>query len=230
VVSPAARREAAGLLKGHGLSERRSCRILRLSRSVLRYVQRPRDDTALAERMKELADRHTRAGHPMLHGLLRAEGLVVNRKRSYRIYIKENLSLRRRRSRKRSAPRVAAPLPSAPNQRWSMDFMSDQLASGRRFRVFNLIDDFDRQCIAQIVDTSISGARIAACLRELAKERSLPQRIVCDNGPEFTSRAMFEFMAEVNLARPGSFELSFIEPRRPQQNCFVESFNGRMRD
>ncbi len=231
MVSPAARREAAGLLQGHGLSERRSCRILHMSRTVLRYVPRPRDETALRERMKELADRLTRAGHPLLHWLLRAEGLVVNRKRSYRIYRNESLPLpRRRKGKKPAAPRTAAPRPTAPGQRWSMDFMSDQLISGRRFRVFNLIDDFDRQCILQIVDTSISGARIAGRLRELARERSLPQRIVCDNGPEFTSRAMFEFMAEMNLACPGGLELAFIEPGRPVQNCFIESFNGRMRE
>src|SRR5690606_16464926 len=141
------------------------------------------------ERMKELAKQHPRSGHPMLHALLRSEGLVLNRKRSYRIYRAETLMLSRRRRRKRDRPRTPAPLPTAPGQRWSMDFVHDQLISGRRFRVFNLIDDFDKNCLAQIIDTSISGRRIADCLRALSASRGLPQRIVCDNGPELTSRA-----------------------------------------
>src|SRR5690606_32691799 len=106
----------------------------------------------------------------------------------------------------------------------------DQLISGRRFRVFNLIDDFDKNCLAQIIDTSISGRRIADCLRALSASRGLPQRIVCDNGPELTSRALFEWLAEVNEGQPGRLELHFIEPGKPVQNCFVESFNGRLRD
>jgi putative transposase len=224
VVSPAARREAVGLLRDQGLSQRRSLTICRLSRTVLCYLPRVRDDTALRSRMKELAQRYPRYGHPLLHSLLKREGLVVNRKRSYRIYREEQLQVRRRKRRKRPLARVAAVLPAAANQRWSMDFVSDQLAGGRRIRVLNVIDDFTRECLGQLVDTSIGGQRAVRLLEEIAQRQGAPRRIVCDNGPEFTSIAMFSWAAQ------RSIELCFIEPGKPVQNCFVESFNGRFRD
>lgn len=170
--------------------------------------------------MRELAARYPRYGHPLLHGLLRAEGLVVNRKRSYRIYREEELGLRRKRRGKLKRERLRLALPAAAGQRFSMDFVSDQLANGRRFRVLNVIDDFSRECLLQVVDTGISGARVARELGRLAP----PAEIVCDNGPEFTSKALFGW------AQDNAVALCFIQPGKPVQNAFVESFNGKFRE
>jgi len=204
------------------LSQRRACGLVGIHRSVARYVSRRGDDMALRTRLRELASRFPRYGHQMLHAMLRREGLVMNRKKTYRLYREEGLQVRRRR-RKRLAPRPHVPLvpPAAPNQRWSLDFMSDQLANGRRFRVLNIVDDLTRVCPGQIVDFSISGARLARFLDEL---NPLPDEIVLDNGPELTSKAMFLWSQRTGV------KLSFIQPGKPIQNAFVESFNGRFRD
>lgn len=223
MVTPAQRREVVGRLKQrHRFSERRACRMAGLSRSVNAYRPKPRDDTALRHRLRELAAAHPRYGHPLLHDLLFAEGLVVNRKRSYRLYREEGLSLKRRKPGKIRRQRLSLPLPSGPGQRWSLDFVSDQLADGRRFRVLNVLDDFTRECVLQVVDTGITGARVA---RELAAcGQALPQELVCDNGPEFTSKAMFQWAKEHGVV------LCFIQPGKPTQNAFVESFNGKFRE
>lgn len=223
MVTPAARRELAGrLAHAHNFSERRACRLVGLSRSVHRYRARPRDDAPLRRRMRELALKYPRYGHPLLHDLLRAEGLVQNHKRSYRIYREERLSLKRRRPGKIKRERLSLARPAGAGQRWSMDFVSDQLANGRRFRVLNVLDDYTRQCVLQVVDTGITGVRVA---RELsASGRRLPEAIVCDNGPEFTSQALFHW------AKDNGVELCFIQPGQPTQNAFVESFNGKFRE
>jgi putative transposase len=222
VVTPAARRQAAGVCMELGLSQRRSCALVRLSRSSLRYQPRRRDDSALRSRLRELAALYPRYGHPLLHGLLRSEGLVRNRKRSYRIYREEALGLKRRRRGKLRRERLSLVLPAAAGQRWSMDFVSDQLANGRRFRVLNVIDDFTRECVLQVVDTGITGVRVA---RELSQcELRLPAELVCDNGPEFTSKALFTWASDNGV------QLCFIQPGKPTQNAFVESFNGKFRE
>ena len=223
MVTPALRREAAGRLRQqHQLSERRACRLAGLCRSVYAYTPRLRDDAPLRRRMRELAAAHPRYGHPLLHDLLRAEGLVLNRKRSYRIYREEGLSLKRRKPGKIRRQRLSLPLPAGPGQRFSMDFVSDQLADGRRFRVLNVLDDFTRECVLQVVDTGITGARVARELSQCAL--ALPAEIVCDNGPEFTSKAMFQWAKEHGVV------LCFIQPGKPTQNAFVESFNGKFRE
>jgi putative transposase len=224
MVKPAARREAVSVLRGYGLSLRRSCGLAMISRSSLYYVSRRPDDAQLRERMRKLAGKHTRRGHPFLHVKLRGEGLVVNHKRSYRIYREEGLQLPRRRRKREKRARVPLPLPTAPGQRWSMDFVSDQLESGRQFRVLNVIDDFDRQCLGQWIDTSITGRRVAAFLTALGELHGLPTGIVCDNGPEFRSQALFKWQEETGVS------LDFIEKGKPQQNGFVESFNGKFRE
>jgi putative transposase len=175
--------------------------------------------------LKELAARYRRYGYLRLHVYLREEGLVVNLKRTYRLYCEEALQVRRRK-RKRLPPRerIALAVPDRVNQRWSLDFVSDALWNDRRFRVLNIVDDFSRECPGQIVDTSISGARLARFLDELAVRYGLPQEIVMDNGPELTSRAMFEWSRRTGVA------LRFIEPGKPIQNAYVESFNGKFRD
>lgn len=224
MVTPAARREGAQHLLDRDLtSERRACELLGLSRSVRRYRAR-RDDQALSRRLRELATEYPRYGYLTLHGLLRAEGRVMNRKRTYRIYRLLGLQVRRRRRKHLSRPRMPLPAPSAVNQRWSLDFVSDQLASGRRFRVLNIVDEYSRECVAQLVDTSIGGAAVVRLLDSLASTRGLPQRLVSDNGTEFTSKAMFLWSQRTGVL------LHFIQPGKPTQNAFVESFNGKFRD
>ena len=208
-----------------GLSERRSCRIVGLSRSVRQYHPTPRNDDAVIERMKALASENRRYGYLRLHAMLRREDLVVNRKRTWRLYAEQGLQVRTKKRRKLPRrDRVPAEAPERPMQRWSLDFVSDQLSDYRRFRVLNVVDDHSRICPGQIVDVSISGARIARFLDELALGVGLPEEIVLDNGPEGTSRAMFEWSERTGV------RLRFIEPGKPVQNAFVESFNGKFRD
>jgi putative transposase len=225
VVKPAARRAAAGsLIQTHGISERRACRILQIHRSVMRYPFQSRNDAPLRERLKSLAAQYPRYGYLMLHALLQREGLVQNRKRTYRVYTELGLQVRTKQRKKLVRARIPMVVPMAPNERWSLDFVSDQLACGRRFRILNVVDDYSRECIGQLVDVSISGARMARYLGELGQARKLPAAIVCDNGTEMTSKAMF-FWAKETAVR-----LDFIQPGKPTQNAFVESFNGKFRD
>jgi putative transposase len=198
--------------------------VARLSRSVYRYAPRPRDDAALQARLLELAADYPRYGCGLLHGMLRNEELVVNHKRTYRIYRALGLQVHRRRRKKLKRPRVPLAVPVAPRQRWSMDFVSDQFSGGRRFRVLNVIDDHTRECLGQLADVSISGRRVARFLSELGTQHGLPERIVCDNGPEFTSCALADWQTQTKV------ELHFIQPGQPTQNAFVESFNGRFRE
>ena len=157
--------------------------------------------------------------------MLRREGLVVNHKRTYRLYTDQGLQVRTRKRRKLPRrDRVAPQVPERPMQRWSMDFVGDQLADCRRFRVLNIVDDHSRFCPGQIVDVSIPGARVARVLDDLALRFGLPEEIVLDNGPEGTSKAMFDWSERTGV------RLRFIEPGKPVQNAFVESFNGKFRD
>ena len=225
-MKPAARRSAVGyLVATHAYSQRRACRLVGCPRSVVQYRPRPRNDGALRARLKELAARYRRYGYLRLHVLLAQEGMVVNAKRTYRLYCEDGLQVRRRKRRRLPRrDRVPLPAPSRPMQRWSMDFMSDQLASGRRFRILNIVDNHSRECPGQIVDLSISGERLARFLDGLAGKHGLPRELVMDNGPELTSKAMFEWSQRTGV------NLHFIEPGKPIQNAFVESFNGRFRD
>ena len=169
-----------------------------------------------------MAERYPRYGYPTLHDMLRHAGFVQNPKRTYRIYREEGLQVRTKKRKKLIRPRVPMLVPEAVNQRWSVDFVSDQLANGRRFRVLNVVDDFSRECVKQIVDFSISGERLSREFDQL--KRQLPKTIVCDNGPEFTSKAMFFWSKRCGV------KLHFIQPGKPTQNAFVESFNGKFRE
>ena len=222
MVTAAQRREAVDHLKNRRYSERRACRLVGFSRSAAWYRLKGRDDAELRDRLKVLAERYPRYGYPTLHDMLKIEGRVINRKRTYRIYREEGLQVRTKRRKKLRRPRLPMLVPDAVNQRWSMDFVSDQMASGRRFRVLNAVDDYSRECVLQIVDFSISGQRLARELDRLG--RQLPKTIVSDNGPEFTSKAMFFW------AKRTGVKLHFIQPGKPTQNAFVESFNGKFRE
>ena len=226
MVKPAARKRLAGYLQEqHQVSQRRACRVIPISRKAVRYVpQRPLQDAPLVARLKALGERYPRYGYLMLHSLLRAEGEVVNRKRTYRLYTELSMQVRTKRRKKLVRPRVPMAVPSRPNERWSTDFVSDQLANGRRIRVLNIVDDYSRVCVGQLVDVSISGARVARFLDQLRELRGLPRTLVMDNGPEFTSKALFFW------SRKTGVKLHFIQPGKPTQNAFVESFNGKFRD
>lgn len=221
-----AKKEAAGLIRNElGLSERRSCRVLGIGRSLLQYTPRPDRNAALRVRLKELAETRRRFGSPRLHVLLKREGWAVNHKRVERLYRQEGLSLRRKRRKKSgSHPRVVLPAPSRINERWSMDFVTDSLVNGRRFRALTIVDDYSRECVAIEADFSLTGERVTRILERLAMTRGLPAIITVDNGPEFAGKALDAW------AYRHGIKLHFIRPGKPVENAYIESFNGRFRD
>lgn len=226
-MTAAQRREAVTWLRTtRHVSERRARRVVGISASSYRYgSRRAAGDAPVRQRLRALAEQRPRWGSPRLHWLLVREGLVVNHKRTERLYRDERLAVARRRRRKRvSVPRVIPPAPSQPNERWSMDFVRDTLADGRPFRAFTVVDDFTRECPVIAVDTHLSSERVIAVLEQLAGRRGLPAALVCDNGPEFTSR-VFDAWAY----RRG-IKLLYIRPGKPVENAFIESFNGKLRD
>ena len=207
------------------MSERRACTLVGADRAMIRYQSRRPAEADLRERLRTLASERRRFGYRRLHVLLRREGLVQNRKRTERLYREEGLSVRRRRGRKRATgTRAPLVLPTLPNTRWSIDFVHDQLASGRRLRILNVVDDVTKECLAAVADTSISGRRVARELTALVARRGKPAVIVSDHGTEFTSNAMLAWTEEAKVG------WHFIAPGKPMQNGVCESFNGRMRD
>ncbi|WP_156361648.1 IS3 family transposase [Sphingomonas sp. Leaf67] len=226
VLTPAAKREAVAHLQAcHGMSERRACRVIDADRKSVRYRSTRDDDTALREKLRGLANQRRRFGYRRLHILLRREGVMINRKKTQRLYKEEGLAVRRRRSRKRAVgTRAPAPVLAMPNQRWSLDFVHDQMTSGRRFRVLNVVDDVTRECLAAVPDTSISGHRVVRELTQLIAQHGKPGMIVSDNGTELTSNAVLAWCGQSGV------EWHYIAPGKPMQNGYVESFNGRMRD
>jgi len=211
--------------EAQGLSERRACGLVGMGRSSCRYRRRPRGEVELRERLRSLAGERRRFGYRRLTVLLRREGWTVNHKRVYRLYGQEGMQVRRRK-RKRIAAVERQPftIPTRPNERWSMDFVSDALTDGRKFRSLNILDDYNRECLAAEVDTSIPGARVVRVLEQLRERRGLPQVLVMDNGPEFAGQALDVWAYQQGV------KLHFIEPGKPVQNAFIESFNGKMRD
>ena len=225
-MTPAVRREAvAHLVKTYRMSERRACSVIGTDRSTIRYRSRRPDDAELRERLRALAGERRRFGYRRLHVLLRREGHVVNRKKIQRLYREEGLSVRKRRGRKK-ATGTRAPLltVAVPNARWSVDFVHDQFSHGRRFRIFNVIDDVTKECLAAVVDTSISGRRVARELTAVIARRGKPGLIVSDHGTEFTSNAMLAWTEEAGVS------WHFIAPGKPMQNGICEAFNSKMRD
>lgn len=208
-----------------GVSERRAVRFTGFPRSTIRYqtVREPQEE--LRARIRELAAERPRWGYRFIHTMLRRSGLVVNRKRVQRLYREEGLAVRRRgRKRRSQAPRLVRTPLSGPNRRWSMDFVCDMLSSGRRFRCLNIVDEFSRECMAIHPSHSIPAVRVIEVLERLREKRGLPEVIVTDNGSEFTSRAFDAW------AYSRGIKINFIQPGKPIQNCFVESFNGTFRD
>ena len=226
MVRPVGKRNVVSLMVSeHGLSQRRACRLAGLNLSTWQYKPTRLVVAGLRERIIELAGERRRFGYRRLHILLRRDGLSVNHKAVHRIYREEGLQVRKRK-RKRIGPADRQPieLPERINERWSMDFVSDVLSNGRRVRTLNIVDDFSRECPVIEVDTSLTGMRVVRVLERLSQTRKLPKAIVVDNGPELISKALDEW------AYRNGVRLHFIEPGKPVQNAFVESFNGKFRD
>ena len=202
------------------MSERRACKAIGCCRMTVRYESTRPDDRDLRERMKAIAHERRRFGYRRVHILLKREGYVVNHKKLFRLYREEKLAVRCRGSRKRAiGTRAPMMIPLTPNERWSLDFVSDQLTDGRRFRILAIVDDCTRECLALVADTSLSGFRVARELDRLIVKRGKPKMIVSDNGSELTSNADQSRVA-----------WHYIKPGKPMQNAFIESFNGRLRD
>lgn len=215
MVKPSARKAVAReLIHSHNLSERSAFRLVKVSRSGYRYQPRLNTDEKVRRRLKELAAQYPRYGYLMLHSLLKSAGLVVNKKRTYRLYTEEALQVRTKKRKKLQRPLLPMEVPMNINERWSMDFVADQLSTGRRFRILNVVDEYSREVVGQLVSTSISGVQVSRYLDRLAETRGLPRHIVVDNGTEFTSKAMFFWSKETKV------KLSFIQPGKPTQNAF----------
>ena len=213
------------LQEGYQFSERRACVIIGLCRSSCRYQAKPKNDEEIRSRLRELAEQRRKFGAPRLHTMLRREGHLINHKRTERLYREEGLSLRLKKRKKRTSHlRVTMDRPERINQHWSMDFVSDSLFSGRRFRVLTVVDDLSRECPVLEVDHSLTGQRVARVLDRVALTRGLPDVITVDNGPEFISKALDLWAYE------NSVKLRFIQPGKPVQNAYIESFNGKFRD
>ncbi len=225
MVTPEQRRTAVTqAMESAGLSERRACRFTGFSRSTQRYATRRGDDTALRERLHTLALLRPRWGYRRLYRLLRREGVAVNRKRVQRVSREAGLSVRRRPRKRVAVERVPRSTPLHANIRWSMDFVSDALADGRKFRALSVVDDCTRACPVIAVDRSLPGERVVRELEQVARRRGYPEVIVCDNGPEFRGEAVDQ------RAYQHGVTLQCIEPGKPVQNCCIESFSGRVRD
>ena len=207
------------------MSERRACRVIGCQRMTVRYRSRRRADPKLRERLVALARERRRFGYRRLLIFLRREGFVVNHKRLFRLYREERLMVRKRGGRKRAlGSRTPMPVPARPNELWALDFVSDQLVSGRRFRILAIYDVCTRRCLLAVADFSLSGRRVARELDRLIAVHGKPKAIGSDNGTELTSNAILAWTAETGV------DWHYIAPGKPVQNAFIESFNGRLRD
>jgi putative transposase len=226
MVTPDAKREAvAHACDEHGVSQRRACEVLAVDRSSVRYRSIRPDDAELREAVRRVASERRRFGYRRIHVMLQRQGIAMNLKKLRRLYREERLQVRRRGGRKRAlGTRRPMVVPERANERWSLDFVSDAFTDGRRFRILAVVDDFSRECLALIADTSLSGLRVVRELDAIIAHRGRPSTIVSDNGTELTSMAVLRWCQNTTV------EWHYIAPGKPMQNGFVESFNGRLRD
>ena len=225
MVKPAAKRELVGYVrKTYQVSARRACGLLGLWESSLYYKHRGRNDDELRTALNKYATANQGWGYRGLMDWLDRDGFTDNHKRVYRVYAEEGLQLGRRKRRHKSRYRGSKlDEPAGLNKLWTMDFVSDQLADGRVFRVLVVMDVFSRECLALEVDTSITGRRVARVLERLKQERGLPKVLGTDNGPEFRSRHMDQWAYDHGV------KLHFIKPGKPTQNAYIESLNSQIR-
>jgi len=226
MVTPDAKRDVvAHACLVHGVSQRRACEALEVDRSSVRYCSTRPDDRELREAMKAVASQRRRFGYRRIHVMLQRQGIDMNIKKLRRLYGEERLQVRKRGGRKRALGTKRPMLvPDQPNQRWSLDFVSDALTDGRRFRVLTVVDDHTRECLALVVDTSLSGRRVVRELDAIITKRGRPFTVVSDNGTEFTSMAILRWSQDRQI------DWHYIAPGKPMQNGFIESFNGSFRD
>jgi len=225
MVSTQLRRQAVRFLRERGLSERRSCVLVGLSRSSLHYQAHPRDDSELEQQLREIARRHKRYGYRRALAVLRRKPLVINPKRVHRVWKKAGLQCPVRRRRRRS--RHPGTVPQAahyPNHVWTYDFMFDTTADGRTLKFLTLIDEFTRECWALEVERRLPAKAVIAVLQRVFTERGQPEYLRSDNGPEFIAKAIQRWL------KAHQVKTHYIEPGSPWQNAYGESFNGRFRD
>ena len=219
------RKAVAHLVDSHQVSQRRACAVLQVDRSTIRYRSKRRDDGNLRAAIKRISRERRRFGYRRIQVMLQREGIYMNHKKLRRIYGEEKLQVRRRGGRKRAlGTRRPMEVPDGPGQRWSLDFVSDAFTDGRRFRILTVIDDFTKENVALVADTSISGMRVTRELDLAIFEHGKPGTIVSDNGTEFTSMAILKWVQEAGV------DWHYIAPGKPTQNAFIESFNGKLRD
>lgn len=225
-MSAPARRELVQAMKAGGLSERHALRVMQMSASALRYVPAPDRNATLRETIVTLAQRHRRYGAEMIYLKLRQQGELVNHKRVERLYTQAQLQIRRRKRKKVPiADRQPLARPLAANEVWSMDFVFDRIAGGRTLKILTIVDDATHECVAAVAEHAIGGQRLVRILMQLQLERGLPQIIRTDNGKEFIGKAMLNW-----AGNPRDIKLCQIDPGKPNQNAYIESFNGRFRD
>lgn len=225
MVTASARREAVRWMRTRGLSERKALGIVKMSASSFRYRSRPDRNVGLRRRIVALAQRHRRYGAGMIYLKLRQAGEIVNHKRVERLYAAEKLQIKRRR-RKKVPITERQPLerPTAPNEVWSMDFVYDRVASSRMLKILAIVDDGTHESVATHPEHAIGGEHLVRVLDQICLARGYPEIIRTDNAKEFTGRAMLTWAHEHRV------KLRLIEPGKPNQNAYIESFNSRFRD
>jgi putative transposase len=226
MVTPDAKREAvAHVIAVHEVSQRRACDVLEVDRSSVRYRSRRPDDDELRSQIRAIATERRRFGYRRIHLMLKRQNVHVNHKKLRRLYAEEKLQVKRRGGRKRAlGTRRPMVVPERPNERWSLDFVADAFTDSRRFRILAIVDDFTRECLALVPDTSLSGVRVARELDAVVARRGRPKTVVSDNGTELTSMAILKWSQDQGV------DWHYIAPGKPTQNAFAESFIGRLRD
>jgi putative transposase len=219
------KRAVTWAIRDRGYSQRRACGLVGLHPKTYRYASKRTGDEALRAKLRELASQRRRFGYRRLGLMLKRQGIRLNHKKLYRLYKEERLTVRKRGGRKRAlGTRAPMAIPQDRNLRWSLDFVMDMLVSGRRFRILTVVDDFTRECLGLVADTSLTGPRVVRELDRIVEIRGSPRMIVSDNGTELTSNAVLAWQQDRDV------EWHYIAPGKPMQNGFVESFNGRLRD
>jgi putative transposase len=226
VVTPRAKKACCeAVVQSHGYSERRACRLVGANRASIRYRSHKLDEGLLSGKITSIAHEKRRYGYRRIHILLKREGITINHKKVFRIYRQLGLKVLKRGGRKRAlGSRVVAMALTKRNQEWSLDFVHDALTNGRRIRMLTVVDDFTRESIRIAVDTSLSGQRVCEELEQVVAIRGKPGRILSDNGTEFTSTAVLKWCQEQGI------RWDYIQPGKPYQNGYIESFNGKLRD
>lgn len=223
-MSASKRRELVNFAKTKfSVSQRAACRLFGIAPRVYQYQSKKRSDAAIEDKLKSLAMQYPQYGYKMLHSLLVNQSIAINHKKVHRLYKQMGLAKRRKTRKRLVVTANPLSLPQKPNHCWSIDFMSDVLQSGRRFRTFNVIDDFNRQALTIEIDSSLTSNRVIRALENIAQSRGYPAVIRCDNGPEFRASTFQEWAKQRNII------IQYIQPGKPTQNAFIERFNGTYR-